>query len=154
MPWEQPKKWQKDKKKKKRALAILWLCWRRLCLLYSRCDFWGAVPRCLLSSFPRPTSPGHTKHCSSGGGGLECYGSCPAAPRPQCINSSDSPLAVGYQLQQLCGCSVSAPAALLPSEQLSTRRVGELRFIMPAGSEEISLRNLSPKEGFHKAFMG
>ena len=38
--------------------------------------------------------------------------------------------------------------------QASTRRVGELRFIMPAGSEEITLQSLSPEEGFHKAFMG
>ena len=38
--------------------------------------------------------------------------------------------------------------------QGSTRRVGELRFITPAGSEEIDLQSLSPEEGFHKAFMG
>ena len=57
-----------------------------------------------------------------------------------------------YQLQQLCGCSVSA---LLPGEKPSdTQRVGELRFITPVGSEEIDLQSLSPEEGFHKAFMG
>ena len=38
--------------------------------------------------------------------------------------------------------------------QGSTQRVGEVRFITLAGSEEIALRSLSPKEGFHKAFMG
>ena len=38
--------------------------------------------------------------------------------------------------------------------QASTRRVGELRFITPAGSEKIDLKSLSPEEGFHKAFMG
>ena len=38
--------------------------------------------------------------------------------------------------------------------QVSTGRVGELRFMTPAGSEEIDLQSLSPKEGIHKAFMG
>ena len=38
--------------------------------------------------------------------------------------------------------------------QVSTQRVGELRFITLAGSEEIALWSLSPEEGFHKAFMG
>ena len=38
--------------------------------------------------------------------------------------------------------------------QESTQRVGELRFIMPAGSMDIDLQSLSPAEEFHKAFMG
>ena len=42
----------------------------------------------------------------------------------------------------------------LVRNQASTRRVEELSFIMPAGSEEITLQSLSPEEGFHKAFMG
>lgn len=42
----------------------------------------------------------------------------------------------------------------LARNQASTRRVGELRFITPAGSDEIALQSLSPEEGFHKAFMG
>ena len=60
--------------------------------------------------------------------------------------------------------SVPAPAALWPQctssgslspgKKPSTRRVGELRVITPAGSEEIALWSLSPKEGVHKAFMG
>ena len=41
----------------------------------------------------------------------------------------------------------------LVRNQVSTWRVGELRFIMPAGSE-ISLPSLSPEEGFKKVFMG
>ena len=59
----------------------------------------------------------------------------------QCTSSSSS-VALVYQL--------SYPAR----NQASTQKVGELRFIMPAGSEEITLWSLSPKEGFHKAFMG
>ncbi len=42
----------------------------------------------------------------------------------------------------------------LVRNQVSTWRVGELRFIIPAGSEEIALWSLSPKEGVHKAFLG
>ena len=39
--------------------------------------------------------------------------------------------------------------------QVSTQRVGKLRFITLAGSEEeIAVRSLSPEEGFHKTFMG
>lgn len=68
-----------------------------------------------------------------------------AAPRLQCISSGGSPMAAGYQLQQLF---------YLEGNPASTRRVGELGFITPAGSEEITLRSLSPEEGFHKAFMG
>ena len=41
----------------------------------------------------------------------------------------------------------------LARNQASTPRVGELRFTL-VGSEEITLQSLSPKEGFHKAFMG
>ena len=63
----------------------------------------------------------------------------------QHFSSGDSPVAVAYQLQQLFH-----PAR----NQASTRRVGELRFITPAGSDEIALQSLSPEEGFHKAFMG
>ena len=33
-------------------------------------------------------------------------------------------------------------------------RVGKLGFITLVGSEEIALWRLSPKEGFHKAFVG
>ena len=62
-------------------------------------------------------------------------------PYGQCTSSSSSVAAV-YQL-------------FYPvRNQASTRRVGELRFITPAGSEEIALQSLSPEEGFHKAFMG
>ena len=53
-----------------------------------------------------------------------------------------SPMATVYQLFYLA------------RNQASTRRVGELRFIIPAGSEEMALQSLSPEEGFHKAFMG
>ena len=59
----------------------------------------------------------------------------------QCTSSSSSVAAV-YQLFY--------PAR----NEVSTQRVGELRFIMPAGSEEIALQSLSPEEGFHRAFMG
>ena len=56
-----------------------------------------------------------------------CYGSCPAALHHsisalatalwlQCISSGDSPVALLYQLQQLCGCSGSD---LLPREKPS-----------------------------------
>ena len=38
----------------------------------------------------------------------------PSSPALQRISSGDSPVAVAYQLQQLCGCSVSA---LLPGEK-------------------------------------
>ena len=38
----------------------------------------------------------------------------PSSPAPQHISSGDSPVAVVYQLQQLCGCSVSA---LSPGEK-------------------------------------
>ena len=65
-------------------------------------------------------------------------------PYGQCTSSSSSMAAV-YQLQQLF---------YQARNQASTRRVGELRFITPAGSEEMALRSLSPEEGFHKAFMG
>ena len=40
----------------------------------------------------------------------------PRSPVPQCTTSGDSPVAVAYQLQQLCGCSGSA---LLPLEKPS-----------------------------------
>ena len=66
----------------------------------------------------------------------------PSSPALHCINSSNSPVAAVYQLFYLA------------RNQVSTRRVGELRFITPAGSEEIALQSLSPEEGFHKAFMG
>ena len=36
--------------------------------------------------------------------------------------------------------------------QASTRRVGELRFIKPVGSEEIALWSLSPEEGFTRFY--
>ena len=56
-----------------------------------------------------------------------------------------SPVAAVYQLQQL----------FYPvRNQVSTGRVGELRFIMLVDSEEIDLQSLSPEEGFHKTFMG
>ena len=56
-----------------------------------------------------------------------------------------SPVAAMYQLQQL----------FYPvRNQVSTGRVGEFRFIMLVGSEEIDLQSLSPEEGFHKTFMG
>ena len=56
-----------------------------------------------------------------------CYSSCPAAPWLQYISCSHSPVATVYQLQQLCGCNVSAPAALFlpgkkPSEHLESWR--------------------------------
>ena len=65
-------------------------------------------------------------------------------------------MSASYNLQkQPYGHSVSAPAALLPGKKLSEPwRVGELRFIIPVGSEEMALQSLSPKEGFLKAFMG
>ena len=66
----------------------------------------------------------------------------PSSPEPHHISSSNSPVTVVYQLFYLA------------RNQASTQRVGELRFILPAGSEEITLWNLSPKEGFHKVFMG
>ena len=69
----------------------------------------------------------------------------PSSPAPQCLSSSNSPVAVVYQPQQLF-----YPAR----NQASTQRVGEPGFITPVGSEEITLRSLSPKEGFHKAFKG
>ena len=59
--------------------------------------------------------------------------------------SSSSSVATVYQLQQLFH---------LARNQASTWRVGEFKFITPAGSEEIALWSLSPKEGVHKAFMG
>ena len=40
----------------------------------------------------------------------------PSSPALQRISSGDSPMAVAYQLQQLCGCSGSA---LLPGEKPS-----------------------------------
>ena len=40
----------------------------------------------------------------------------PSSPAPRHISFGDSPMAVVYQLQQLCGCSVSA---LLPGEKPS-----------------------------------
>ena len=66
----------------------------------------------------------------------------PSSLELQCISSGDSPVAAVDQLFY--------PAR----NQASTRRVGELRFITPAGSEEIDLQSLSPEEGLHKAFMG
>ena len=57
-----------------------------------------------------------------------------------------------YQLQQLCGCNVPAPAALSPgekpSEHLSTRRVGELRFIMLWAQRRWLSRVRDLKRGF------
>ena len=57
-----------------------------------------------------------------------------------------------------CTNSRSSVAALyqlfyLARNQMSTQRVGELRFIILVGSE-IALHSLSPERGFHKAFMG
>ena len=101
----------------------------------------------------KPDVPvGHQAELQALSGIVSLLQQLPSNPALQFISSNDSPVAVVYQLQQLCGCSVSA---LLPSEKPSEHsRVGELRFIMPAGSEDIALWNLSPKEGFHKAFMG
>ena len=66
----------------------------------------------------------------------------PSSPALHCINSSNSPVAAVYQLFYLA------------RNQVSTLRVGDLRFMTPAGSEEIDLQSLSPEEEFHKAFMG
>ena len=79
-----------------------------------------------------------------------------AAAQQPCAHSV-STLATALWLS--CTSSSSSVAAVYPlfypeRNQASTQRVGELRFIMPAGSEEITLRSLSPEEGFHKAFMG
>ena len=89
--------------------------------------------------------------------------------------AAQQPCTTAYQLwRQPCGCSVpvlvialwlwctSSSSSVAAVDQLfdslrnqaSTQRVGELRFITPAGSEEIDLQSLSPEEGFHKAFMG
>ena len=81
-----------------------------------------------------------------------CYGSCPAA-----LHHSVSALATALWLY--CTSSSSSVAAVdqifYPERnQVSTWRVGELRFITPVGSEEITLWSPSPKEGFHKALMG
>ena len=61
-------------------------------------------------------------------------------PCGQCTSSSSS-VATVYQLQQLFH---------LARNQASTRRVGEFKFITPAGSEEIALWSLSPEEEFHR----
>ena len=66
----------------------------------------------------------------------------PSSPAPQCISSGDSPVAVVYQLFYLA------------RNQAGIQRLGELRFITPEGSMEITLWSLNPEEGFHKAFMG
>ena len=64
------------------------------------------------------------------------------SPALQRISSSDSPVAAVFQL-------------FYPGRnQVSTGKVGEFTFIMPAGSEEIALQSLSPEEFFHKVFMG
>ena len=71
--------------------------------------------------------------------------------RIYCYSAAQQPLSVSALATALCGCSVSA---LLPSEKPSEHsRVGELRFIMPEGSEELALQSLSPEKGFG-AFMG
>lgn len=51
-----------------------------------------------------------------GGSGLALLWQIPSSPALQRISSGDSPVAVVYQLQQLCGCSGSA---LLPGEKPS-----------------------------------
>ena len=75
--------------------------------------------------------------------------------------AAQKPCAAVYQLlRQPCGYSVPALVTALyqlfypVKNQASTQSVGELRFIILAGLEESSLQSLSPKEGFHKAFMG
>ena len=81
--------------------------------------------------------------------------------RTPTISLEEQPMtskAPGFRL----ACSSSSVATVYQPQRLfhpvrnqaSTRRVGELRFITPAGSEEIALQSLSPEEGFHKAFMG
>ena len=82
----------------------------------------------------------------------QCYGSCPEA-----LGCSLSVLATALWLS--CPSSSSSVAAVdqlfdPARNQASTWRVGELRFMTPVGSEEITLQSLSPEEGFHKAFTG
>ena len=81
-----------------------------------------------------------------------CYSRYPAA-----LCCSISALATAPWLSHTSSSSSVAAVDQLfypARNQASTRRVGELRFITPAGSEEIALQSLSSEEGSHKAFMG
>lgn len=78
----------------RRQARIQVSCGSRLCL-YGYVDVYK-VTEMMLSSY--------------------CYGRHAAALRCSVISSGDSPVAVVYQLQQLCGCSGSA---LLPGEKPS-----------------------------------
>ena len=64
-----------------------------------------------------------------------------SAAQGQSVSALVAALWPVYQLQQLFH---------LARNKVSTRRVGELRFITLAGSEEITLWSLNPEEGFHK----
>ena len=75
----------------------------------------------------------------------------PSSPVPQRISSGDSPVSIVYQLQQLCGCSVSA---LLPSEQPSKHLESRRTQVYYAGGlREDRSPESEPQRGFHKAFM-
>ena len=79
-------------------------------------------------------------------------GQLPSSPALQRISSGDSPVAVGYQLQQLCGCSGSA---LLPGEKPSERSERWRTQVYDAGALKRDRSPESePEEGFPKAFMG
>ena len=76
----------------------------------------------------------------------------PSSSVPQHISSGDSPVAVTYQLQQLCGCSGSA---LSPGEKPSEHSERWRTQVYDASGlrGDHSLES-EPQEGFHKAFMG
>ena len=71
----------------------------------------------------------------------------PSSPAPQHISSSNSPVAVVYQLQQLCSCSVSA---LLPSEKPSEHLESCRTQVYFAGNlqGDRSPESDPPKKGF------
>ena len=76
----------------------------------------------------------------------------PSSPALQCISSGDSPVAVMYQLQQLCGCSVSA---ILPGEKPSEHSESWRTQVYYTGRlRGDGSPSLSPKKGFHRDFMG
>ena len=76
----------------------------------------------------------------------------PSSLALQRIRSGDSPVAVGYQLQQLCGCNESA---LLPTRnQASPWRGGEIGFMTPGGLRGDRAPESEPRRRVSQGFSG
>ena len=73
----------------------------------------------------------------------------PTALRSMSLNRAPSPTA---DQTVLPGCHIVAETSIREIRQ-HTQRVGELRFIMPAGPEELTLQALSPERRGYRVFI-